>query len=152
MKNSVILTLLNLSLVATLLGGCLSNQKNEEKSVPKEVTELITQELKKGTGEAAEAGRPVVVHYTGWLFDPEAKENKGKKFDSSKDRSQPFTFRLGSGMVIKGWDEGVAGMKVGEERRLIIPADMAYGDRGAGSAIPPKSALVFDVELLEVKN
>jgi FKBP-type peptidyl-prolyl cis-trans isomerase len=101
-------------------------------------------ELKKGTGPAAKSGDPVKVHYTGWLVD-------GKKFDSSLDRGEPFAFKLGAGMVIKGWDEGVAGMKVGGKRQLRIPPELGYGARGAGGAIPPNAELIFDVELLAVK-
>ncbi|MBK9306697.1 MAG: FKBP-type peptidyl-prolyl cis-trans isomerase [Nitrospira sp.] len=97
-----------------------------------------------GTGEAAVAGKNVSVHYTGWL------EN-GKKFDSSVDRGQPFSFPLGGGRVIKGWDEGVQGMKVGGKRKLTIPSDLGYGSRGAGGVIPPNATLIFDVELLGVK-
>ena len=97
-----------------------------------------------GTGEAAVAGKNVSVHYTGWL------EN-GKKFDSSVDRGQPFSFPLGAGRVIKGWDEGVQGMKVGGKRKLTIPSDLGYGSRGAGGVIPPNATLIFDVELLGVK-
>ena len=108
-------------------------------------------DVKQGTGAEAVTGKPVVVHYTGWLYDPSAPEGKGKKFDSSLDRREPFSFPLGGGRVIRGWDEGVAGMKVGGQRRLIIPADMAYGARGAGGVIPPNAVLVFDVELLEVR-
>jgi len=108
-------------------------------------------DTKQGTGTEAVAGKPVVVHYTGWLYDPSAPEGKGKKFDSSLDRSEPFSFPLGGGRVIRGWDEGVAGMKVGGKRTLIIPADMGYGARGAGGVIPPNATLVFDVELLEVR-
>jgi len=108
-------------------------------------------EVKQGTGAEAVAGKPVVVHYTGWLYDPAQPEGKGKKFDSSVDRSEPFSFPLGGGRVIRGWDEGVAGMKVGGKRTLIIPADLAYGARGAGGVIPPNATLVFDVELLEVR-
>jgi FKBP-type peptidyl-prolyl cis-trans isomerase len=96
-----------------------------------------------GTGAAAESGKPVKVHYTGWLTD-------GKKFDSSVDRGQPFGFPLGGGQVIKGWDEGVKGMKVGGKRQLRIPPDLGYGARGAGGVIPPNATLIFDVELLEV--
>jgi FKBP-type peptidyl-prolyl cis-trans isomerase len=96
-----------------------------------------------GTGATAVAGKPVKVHYTGWLTD-------GKKFDSSLDRGQPFEFPLGAGRVIKGWDEGVAGMKVGGKRQLRIPPDLGYGGRGAGGLIPPNATLIFDVELIDV--
>ena len=97
-----------------------------------------------GTGDVAVAGKTVSVHYTGWL------EN-GKKFDSSVDRGQPFSFPLGAGRVIKGWDEGVQGMKVGGKRTLTIPSDLGYGSRGAGGVIPPNATLIFDVELLGVR-
>jgi len=108
------------------------------------VTELKKEDLKVGTGTEALKGKNVSVHYTGWLTD-------GKKFDSSLDRGRPFEFALGSGQVIRGWDEGVAGMKVGGKRKLTIPPDMGYGARGAGNAIPPNATLVFEVELLGVK-
>jgi len=98
------------------------------------------------------AGKTVVVHYTGWLYDPAAADKHGNKFDSSLDRGQPFSFPLGGQRVIRGWDQGVAGMKVGGKRTLIIPPDMGYGARGAGNVIPPNATLVFDVELLEVKG
>ena len=112
-------------------------------------------ELKKidvvvGNGAEAVSGRPVSVHYTGWLHDPAAADGHGKKFDSSHDRRSPFDFHLGAGQVIRGWDEGVKGMKVGGKRTLVIPPDMGYGARGAGGAIPPNATLVFDVELLAV--
>jgi FKBP-type peptidyl-prolyl cis-trans isomerase FkpA len=97
-----------------------------------------------GTGAEAQAGKTVFVHYTGWLLD-------GTKFDSSRDRKQPFSFPLGRGQVIKGWDEGVAGMKVGGKRTLVIPPDLGYGARGAGGVIPPNATLKFEVELLEVR-
>ncbi|MCE2946280.1 MAG: FKBP-type peptidyl-prolyl cis-trans isomerase [Betaproteobacteria bacterium] len=106
---------------------------------------------KVGTGAEAVPGRQVTVHYTGWLFDPAAKDNKGKKFDSSLDRKDPFTFGLGAGQVIRGWDQGVAGMKIGGQRTLVIPPELGYGARGAGGVIPPNATLVFDVELLGVK-
>jgi FKBP-type peptidyl-prolyl cis-trans isomerase FkpA len=100
-----------------------------------------------GTGEEAVAGQDVSVHYTGWLYNDGAA---GKKFDSSKDRGDPFEFSLGAGMVIRGWDEGVQGMKVGGTRRLVIPAELGYGARGAGGVIPPNATLLFEVELLGV--
>lgn len=113
-------------------------------------------ELKKidvlvGSGAEAVAGHPVTVHYTGWLHDPAAADGHGKKFDSSLDRRSPFDFTLGAGQVIKGWDEGVQGMKVGGKRTLIIPPEMGYGVRGAGGVIPPNATLVFEVELLGVR-
>jgi len=116
------------------------------------VTELKTIDLKQGTGDEAVPGKSVVVHYTGWLYDPAAPDGHGKKFDSSVDRNVPFAFLLGSGKVIKGWDEGVAGMKVGGKRTLVIPPQKGYGERGAGGVIPPNATLLFDVELIEVKG
>jgi FKBP-type peptidyl-prolyl cis-trans isomerase FkpA len=107
-------------------------------------------DLVQGTGATATAGQGVTVHYTGWLHDPDAHETKGQKFDSSRDRGQPFQFQLGAGQVIRGWDEGVAGMQVGGQRRLTIPPELGYGARGAGGVIPPNATLVFDVELLAV--
>jgi FKBP-type peptidyl-prolyl cis-trans isomerase len=101
-----------------------------------------------GTGSEAVAGQTVSVHYTGWLNE---NGQKGKKFDSSVDRGQPFIFPLGAGRVIKGWDQGVAGMKVGGQRTLMIPSDLAYGARGSGVVIPPNSDLIFDVELIAVQ-
>jgi FKBP-type peptidyl-prolyl cis-trans isomerase FkpA len=115
------------------------------------VTELQKIDTQVGTGREAEAGFNVTVHYTGWLYDAAAEGHKGKKFDSSLDRNQPFNFFLGGGQVIQGWDEGFAGMKIGGKRTLIIPSEMGYGARGAGGAIPPNAVLIFDVELLDVK-
>jgi len=109
------------------------------------VDSLKIDELKVGSGAEAVAGKAVTVHYTGWLTD-------GKKFDSSVDRGQPFKFNLGAGMVIKGWDQGVAGMKVGGKRKLFIPPNMGYGERGTpGGPIPPNATLIFEVELLGVQ-
>ena len=104
-----------------------------------------------GTGDEARPGRVVRVHYTGWLYDASKADKKGAKFDSSKDRNEPFEFPLSGGQVIPGWDQGFAGMKVGGSRVLTIPPDMGYGARGAGGVIPPNATLLFEVELLEVK-
>ena len=115
------------------------------------VTQLTKQDGKAGAGAEATSGRQVTVHYTGWLYDAAKPDHKGTKFDSSRDRNEPFSFRLGGGEVIRGWDEGVAGMKIGGQRTLTIPPDMGYGARGAGGVIPPNATLLFDVELLDVK-
>jgi FKBP-type peptidyl-prolyl cis-trans isomerase len=115
------------------------------------MTELIKTDVTLGDGTLATAGKDVSVHYTGWLYDETATDHHGKKFDSSRDRGQPFEFPLGAGHVIKGWDQGVEGMKVGGQRTLIIPAALGYGARGAGGVIPPNATLVFDVELLGVR-
>ncbi len=116
-----------------------------------DVASLQVTDTKPGTGAEAAAGGQVSVHYTGWLYSPGAENQRGTKFDSSVDRGEPFGFRLGAGQVIRGWDEGVAGMKVGGTRTLVIPSSMGYGSRGAGGVIPPNAALVFDVELLGVQ-
>ena len=115
------------------------------------VKELYKIDKNIGNGTEATVGKSVFVHYTGWIYDTSSKEGRGKKFDSSKDRGQTFNFALGAGMVIKGWDQGVEGMKEGGERTLIIPSSMGYGSRGAGGVIPPNATLIFDVELIEVK-
>lgn len=104
-----------------------------------------------GSGATATAGSDVTVHYTGWLYDERAPGRRGMKFDSSHDRGQPFTFLLGAGQVIRGWDDGVAGMQVGGRRTLLIPSGYAYGRKGGGGVIPPNASLVFEVELLDVK-
>jgi FKBP-type peptidyl-prolyl cis-trans isomerase FkpA len=103
-----------------------------------------------GSGDAATPGQRVKVHYTGWLHDPASESNRGRKFDSSKDRGDPFSFQLGAGHVIGGWDEGVQGMRVGGTRVLVIPPELGYGARGAGGVIPPNATLVFEVDLLAV--
>jgi FKBP-type peptidyl-prolyl cis-trans isomerase len=147
--------LVRLTAVAAAVCGILAclpdpsrgQDKPKDKQEPKVVTTksgLKYIDEKEGTGTEAKAGKSVDVHYTGWLKD-------GTKFDSSKDRGQPFSFQLGAGMVIKGWDEGVAGMKEGGKRKLIIPPELGYGARGAGGVIPPNAELTFEVELLKVK-
>ena len=109
-------------------------------------------DLEEGHGTEAKPGDLVSVHYTGWLYDSRVENLRGEKFDSSLDRHEPFQFRLGASQVIRGWDEGVVGMKVGGKRTLMIPPDFGYGERGAGGVIPPLASLVFDVELVDVKH
>lgn len=143
-----------LTLLLITISGCQaeSNSTPQEKTaMTATITELQKIDTQVGTGREAEPGFNVTVHYTGWLYDEAAEGKKGKKFDSSLDRKQPFNFFLGGGQVIQGWDEGFAGMKIGGKRTLIIPSEMGYGARGAGGAIPPNAVLVFDVELLDVK-
>jgi FKBP-type peptidyl-prolyl cis-trans isomerase FkpA len=115
------------------------------------VSSMQSVELKPGAGEGITAGKIAVVQYTGWLYEASATDNKGKQFDSSRTSGQPFRFPLGTGHVIKGWDQGVAGMKLGESRRLIIPAELAYGDSGAGGVIPPGATLIFDIDLVAIE-
>jgi FKBP-type peptidyl-prolyl cis-trans isomerase FkpA len=117
-------------------------------AMPKDLQKI---DVKQGTGAEAVTGKPVIVHYTGWIYDDSKPDKKGAKFDSSLDRKVPFGFFLGAGKVIKGWDEGVVGMKVGGQRTLVIPPQLGYGERGAGGVIPPNATLIFDVELIEVK-
>lgn len=124
-----------------------NNTKSQEKTHASGLKSLILKEAP-ANAPAVKPGQMVRVHYTGWLFDPSKPESKGTKFDSSVDRGQPFEFKLGAGMVIRGWDEGVALMKVGEERRFIIPANLAYGSRSVGNVIPANATLVFDVKVL----
>lgn len=134
-----------LSLLA--LNSCKKEETVKSSDAPAAQTpsaELKKEDLVVGTGKEATAGSRVDVHYTGWLVD-------GTKFDSSKDRGQPFSFGLGAGEVIKGWDQGVEGMKVGGKRKLTIPPELGYGQAGAGGVIPPNATLVFEVELLGVK-
>ncbi|MEO8331692.1 MAG: FKBP-type peptidyl-prolyl cis-trans isomerase [Gallionella sp.] len=142
-------------LVLLLATSVFSTTACSEQTAPKmetsKMTELIKTDNKLGEGALATAGHNVTVHYTGWLYDAAAPDHHGKKFDSSRDRNDPFVFPLGAGRVIAGWDQGVAGMKVGGQRTLIIPANLGYGARGAGGAIPPNATLVFDVELLGVQ-
>jgi FKBP-type peptidyl-prolyl cis-trans isomerase len=135
------LALLGTLSTTPLQAATMSDSKTETKTT---ASGLKYEDVKQGTGDAATAGKNVSVHYTGWLTN-------GTKFDSSKDRGQPFEFPLGGGRVIKGWDEGVQGMKVGGVRKLTIPPSLGYGSRGAGGVIPPDATLVFEVELLGIK-
>lgn len=146
-----------MALIAVLLvaAGCRDNAAPDlPEGAPMAdtgITQLQKTDTKVGDGAEARPGRVVRVHYTGWLYDASRPDTRGQKFDSSKDGNQPFDFTLGAREVIPGWDEGVAGMKVGGTRILTIPPAMGYGARGAGGVIPPNATLVFAVELLEVK-
>jgi len=144
----------NISLALLLAVGIFSTTACSKQDAPKtetgNMTQLIKTDVKLGKGDLAVPGKNVTVQYTGWLYDADAPDHHGKKFDSSRDRNEPFEFSLGAGQVILGWDQGVAGMQVGGERTLIIPPNLGYGSRGAGGVIPPNATLVFDVELLGV--
>jgi FKBP-type peptidyl-prolyl cis-trans isomerase FkpA len=133
---------------APAIGG---NEANASPPPPAPNKDLIMTDRTVGTGAEAVPQKTVSVHYTGWLYDPAKPDQKGKQFDSSLTTGKPFEFVLGAGMVIKGWDQGVAGMRVGGKRTLVIPPDLAYGSRGAAGVIPPGATLVFDVELLGVR-
>lgn len=126
------------------IGNNLDVAENEQIVQDGQMQDLVVEDLKVGEGDEAQAGKAVTVHYTGTLED-------GTKFDSSLDRDEPFTFNLGGGEVIAGWDQGVEGMKVGGKRKLTIPPSLGYGEQGAGGVIPPNATLIFEVELLEVK-
>ena len=141
-----VIFLLNTSLI-----NAIEIKLDEIKKKENIMTEFITNDTKVGEGREAEKGLTVTVHYTGWIYDLNVSGKKGNKFDSSKDRGEPFTFVLGVGQVIKGWDQGFAGMKIGGSRTIIIPSDMGYGSRGAGNVIPPNADLIFDVELLGIQ-
>ena len=144
------IALLACTVACAACGGGDANESGDGNG-RSDVTELLKTDARAGTGAEAASGRVVTVHYTGWLYDETAADKKGRKFDSSLDRKEPFSFNLGAGEVISGWDQGVAGMKVGGQRTLTIPPQMGYGARGAGGVIPPDATLVFDVELLDVK-
>lgn len=138
-------------LLAPLLGLLLTACADPGPPPGGSVAELQRMDQTTGSGPVAVPGSDVTVHYTGWLYDERRPDKRGEKFDSSVDRGEPFTFLLGAGRVIRGWDDGVAGMHVGGKRVLMIPAHMAYGRKGAGGVIPPNASLVFEVELLAVK-
>ncbi|HEX2493397.1 MAG TPA: FKBP-type peptidyl-prolyl cis-trans isomerase [Steroidobacter sp.] len=140
-----------------LSGACARDAPHSERAPFSQPTRATATELQKmdivqGTGEGVSSGRTAVVHYTGWLYEPTAEDGKGAKFDSSRDSGQPFRFKVGAGEVIKGWDEGVQGMQAGGRRRLVMPPQLGYGERGAGGgAIPPNATLLFDIELLAIE-
>jgi FKBP-type peptidyl-prolyl cis-trans isomerase FkpA len=136
--------------------GCGGNADYQEEEQPPAmadsgITTLQKTDVTPGTGTEAKTGQIVRVHYTGWLYDASKADKRGTKFDTSRDRNEPFEFQLGAQEVIQGWDAGVAGMKVGGTRVLTIPPEMGYGKRGAGGVIPPNATLVFEVELLDVR-
>jgi FKBP-type peptidyl-prolyl cis-trans isomerase len=134
--------------LAALIAACGSKPP----AVPgPEPSSMQSVDLKMGAGPEIAAGKIAVVQYTGWLYEASAPDNKGKQFDSSRSAGQPFRFPVGTGQVIKGWDKGVLGMKIGGSRRLVIPADMAYGDSGAGGVIPPGATLIFDIDLVAIE-
>ena len=140
-----------LFLVASLLAGLLPAMTDEsaaQNAEQRTASGLRFIEIRQGNGAQPLRGQTAVVHYTGWLYE---NGQRGRKFDSSKDRNEPFEFPVGMGRVIKGWDEGVASMKVGGSRTLIVPPDLGYGARGAGGVIPPNATLLFEVELLGIK-
>jgi FKBP-type peptidyl-prolyl cis-trans isomerase FkpA len=142
-----------LLLCVALTGACTKSAAPPAAttSAANSVTELKSVTLTPGSGATVGGGQIAVVQYTGWLYEAAAADNKGKQFDSSRSAGQAFKFPLDTGSVIKGWDQGVVGMKVGETRRLIIPPNLAYGDAGAGGVIPPGATLVFDVELVGIE-
>jgi FKBP-type peptidyl-prolyl cis-trans isomerase FkpA len=143
-------TQFSLVVCIAVLSACGGQQTVVAPASP--VTTLQSTVLTPGSGAAVSAGQTAVVQYTGWLYDAAAKDNKGKQFDSSRvSGGRAFKFPVGTGSVIKGWDQGVVGMTIGESRRLVIPPDLAYGDRGAGGVIPPGATLVFDVELVGIE-
>lgn len=135
-----------LSVVVLGMAGCGDSNPNSPSTPSAPFSQT---DLRAGTGAEAAAGNLATVNYTGWLYDPSRSEQKGQQFDSSIGR-QPFSFRLGAGQVIRGWDQGVVGMQVGGQRRLVIPPELAYGSQGSGGVIPPNATLVFDIELLSV--
>ncbi len=153
--NMKLLLPLAFALTGSILStGCTGKDTPTQTSPTSEantMADLKMTDVKVGDGAEAVPGKMVSVHYTGWLYDEAAPDHHGTKFDSSRDRGQPFAFPLGAGRVIQGWDKGVAGMKIGGQRTLIIPPEMGYGARGAGGVIPPNATLMFDVELLGVQ-
>ena len=144
----IILSVLTPADKITLFTCYMLTKQRKSMSITTTASGLQYEDINTGSGDEAKAGAHVTVHYTGWLQNPDG--SAGRKFDSSKDRNDPFAFPLGAGHVIKGWDEGVQGMKVGGVRKLIIPSSLGYGARGAGGVIPPNATLIFEVELLGI--
>jgi FKBP-type peptidyl-prolyl cis-trans isomerase FkpA len=138
-------------LAALIVGLCAACTEKPAEPPASAVNSLEIVDLKVGEGASIAAGQQAVVQYTGWLYEASAPDKKGKEFDSSRRSGEPFRFALGAGQVIKGWDQGVVSMKIGGRRRLTIPADLAYGQNGAGSVIPPGATLVFEVELVGIE-
>jgi FKBP-type peptidyl-prolyl cis-trans isomerase FkpA len=138
--------------LGAFLSACGSGSTPPAAPAQSDVAALQSLDLKVGDGATVAAGQMASVNYTGWLYEASAKDHKGKEFDSSLKTGKPFTFPVGAQQVIKGWDQGVVGMKVGGSRRLTIPPDLAYGDSGAGGVIPPGATLVFDVELVSIQQ
>ncbi len=150
MKASTLMVSLTATLCAAIFPGCSQQKPKTTAAVPAPAAlEILT--IKPGEGPAVAQGQRALVEYSGWLYDAAAADHKGREFDSSRTSGQPFGFVVGAGSVIKGWDQGVAGMQVGGSRRLTIPAQLAYGDSGAGGVIPPGATLVFDVELVAIQ-
>jgi FKBP-type peptidyl-prolyl cis-trans isomerase FkpA len=143
--------ILVLALSAATGSACGGDDEPTAASSVSNITTLQITDTKTGTGAEAVAGRQVTVHYTGWLYNANATDHRGRQFDTSRDDNVPLTFPLGAGRVIRGWDQGVVGMKVGGTRTLIIPPDLAYGAQGFTDRIPPNATLVFDIELLDVR-
>jgi FKBP-type peptidyl-prolyl cis-trans isomerase len=155
MPSMASMNFFKIALLASIALGAACSGKSEPPAsaapAPSPVTSLQKLTLKPGTGATIGGGQIAVVQYTGWLYEAGATDHKGRQFDSSLTRHEPFKFPLDTGSVIKGWDQGVIGMKVGESRRLVIPPELAYGDAGAGGVIPPGATLVFDVELVGIE-
>ena len=138
-------------LMAAACSGRGPGEEDEARMARTTLADLAIKDDVVGAGAEARVGRRVSVHYTGWLYHPTNEGHRGRSFDSSRSRGEPFVFTLGTGEVISGWDQGVAGMKVGGRRTLLIPARLAYGAQGAAGLIPPEATLVFDIELLDVE-
>lgn len=148
---SLLLAVTGIVVAASFLPRLFASDQAATPAEESAMSELVKQDLEPGAGPEITDGQTAVVHYTGWLHDPTKPEEKGRKFDSSHDHGETFAFEVGGGEVIRGWDLGVAGMRAGGKRRLVIPAELGYGARGAGGVIPGGATLVFDVELVGIR-